>query len=1832
MDDTQSFRQAGSTEIVKISCYQDNGQNVVYWDDVLQVYPAAQYVKHGDVAVTRLRDSGPDRNKPHRIRHYPGAVLDVVLFKPAGEALKCSTSHSGLSTNSGQNSGSHETITDSSTDDNVVENLEISAQIEVPEISDVDVSHASIPSFGATKDSKAIVSFKQVIKLAQERVLDPLPEQRLVSSLTPDVQTQVLGCVSSDEHGWIVRAIQDGLLDQPNEQLIICLRDLKNEMARNNEMVSRNTELASTNNELALKNNELATKSNELASTNNELAIKTNELASKNMELMEKMLRLQEAFDTQQKTLETQQKTLATQQKELDAKQDEMIQLQNQALKQLALLQNRVQALMIQTYELHEYPIPRLFVILPQDSSSWNPKNLLSNKFRLYFLCECGEHTQPPNTKDPHHIHLAKHEGYEINRPKEFFRQYGSYALTILRMLKFGVSVAGVAIPAVSLLVRTDALDKATTSLKMLSGNLQTGLDRAIGCLENFTADNDGSSSGVSKQLRNNEALEGADLRKLKTFLKNKDGNKVLGNMFRIVTPEGHVKWVCIDHYRETYHGKAVNDFRDTVETLRGSFDENIGLVNVHLKSRVEADQFYRSLERAKSVNELDIVLDWDTTQSDFKKLRDTILKSNVRALKVDLKHQDSPTSDLLNRNRRHDPILDIMRHPSTCCFSIMGAPEDFIQRSSLLSRNDEFSHLRHLGIDISAMWQDIPGVKNLLSRTMNLTMLDLIDFEDGSNKNYDTIDTSDGLERFFDVDGGCATIRLQSTIQAELVSHVLDNNKVIHGLNVNLRVNVKGISVGSISNQIRQHDSILDIMGHPLIYSVTVIRTPEGFIQHSHLLSRDDDLSNLRRLDLDMSALIQDIQGIKDLVSRAPNLISLRMDTFKEWNTQVDSDYSAVRSSGGSFEVDEDRVNINIRSGIQAELVYQVLKNNNAIHGLDIDLHVNLDDDSTGDAADSIRQCEPIFNIMRHPSTHFVAIKRAPKAFILGSSLQFQHNDLAHLRRLNLDLSAFRNDILSIKSLLSLMPNLDSLTVDIPRERGSFEEQIKVNSEHAIVHLWSRRLMDLAYKALETIKSINELDLGIYWNTTKGDFEKLLGCLKRTNVGVLHLRANMKAEWTGDISDQVPRHDSFFDVMRHPSTQFVAITGAPSNFIQRSNLPSQEGNFLHLKHLDLDLSELKRDIPGIKELLSRMPNLVTLVMDDSEDRNAHIHHGRHPTESLKGSSDMEMDRMVIRTKSRELMKLAYGMLEKIKSINELAIDLNWETTESDLRRLQDILAGIRVGALKFRATMKSAGSTSGRIQLHDSFFDIMRHPSTNSVLIVRAPGDLIQQSSLLSQDNSFPHLKHLDLDLSKLKRDIPGIKELLSRMPNLATLVMDDSEDRNAHIHHGCHPTESLKGSSDMEMDRMAIRVKSRELVELAYDVLEKIKSINELAIDLNWETTESDIERFREILTGTSVGALKFRANMKDESAYDDSDRIRRHDSYFDIMRHPSTESVVIVGAPGDFIQRSSLLSRDDGFPNLKHLCIDLSALRQDIPGIKALLSKSPNISCLALNGSRDVTSQVYSAIAEQQTYPIVFDHILRIDAPASGDSHPPMTPLENVMSMVRVHDEILPALRSPDAILDMSKVDVFSGNGSSLKELDVSDYNNLGEAHIKYLSTVVSWSELRSLAINMRGEEREELAQILESIQWKHIRILSIWMDKESVGTRAMKALVEGRNKEKGQVELDDFMFLSYSDETVSTEQTLLLRSFMASTPIKRLVLDVRMTPSDMESMFSSMDMSLLRMIHLNAKGYSTSEVDDVLDCLVNAHNLQEVAFYSYTPTPEQTLRMQEKGVEF
>ncbi|KAF9364596.1 hypothetical protein BGX34_001010 [Mortierella sp. NVP85] len=88
------------------------------------------------------------------------------------------------------------------------------------------------------------------------------------------------------------------------------------------------------------------------------------------------------------------------------------------------------------------------------------------------------------------------------------------------------------------------------------------------------------------------ETLEGVDLRQLESKLKVKNQGRVLGNLYRIVNHEGHAKWVCLDHYRES----AIYDLREVVKFNSGTFTEDTGKIEIDIATSLLAQYFYEAL------------------------------------------------------------------------------------------------------------------------------------------------------------------------------------------------------------------------------------------------------------------------------------------------------------------------------------------------------------------------------------------------------------------------------------------------------------------------------------------------------------------------------------------------------------------------------------------------------------------------------------------------------------------------------------------------------------------------------------------------------------------------------------------------------------------------------------------------------------------------------------------------------------------------------------------------------------------------------------------------------------------------------------------------------------------------------------------------------------------------------------------------------------------------------------------------------------------------------------------------------------------------------------
>ncbi len=71
-------------------------------------------------------------------------------------------------------------------------------------------------------------------------------------------------------------------------------------------------------------------------------------------------------------------------------------------LENTEILVKKADRILRQTFELAEFTVPRLFIVLPEYTSRYNPANWFHLNYRLYFLCECENGKRP---------HLAFHEG-----------------------------------------------------------------------------------------------------------------------------------------------------------------------------------------------------------------------------------------------------------------------------------------------------------------------------------------------------------------------------------------------------------------------------------------------------------------------------------------------------------------------------------------------------------------------------------------------------------------------------------------------------------------------------------------------------------------------------------------------------------------------------------------------------------------------------------------------------------------------------------------------------------------------------------------------------------------------------------------------------------------------------------------------------------------------------------------------------------------------------------------------------------------------------------------------------------------------------------------------------------------------------------------------------------------------------------------------------------------------------------------------------------------------------------------------------------------------------
>jgi hypothetical protein len=217
-------------------------------------------------------------------------------------------------------------------------------------------------------------------------------------------------------------------------------------------------------------------------------------------------------------------------------------------------LNRKADAILKQTFQLNEFTVPRLFIILPDETKKFNPANLIQCSYRLFFLCECE------NEKERH---LAFHDGYELSQPREFIKKYGPYLKAMLTVVKYAVTVGSIAGPLLSELSSKISVPDFLKD-EWFSYNFNLNINQVDNQLSELTKDD-------RTNLFGGGILEGPDLRQLESFLKEKDVHRTLGNLYRSTTKDGSVRWVCLYHYDNVYNGTKRKQFHHQFRALGGT-------------------------------------------------------------------------------------------------------------------------------------------------------------------------------------------------------------------------------------------------------------------------------------------------------------------------------------------------------------------------------------------------------------------------------------------------------------------------------------------------------------------------------------------------------------------------------------------------------------------------------------------------------------------------------------------------------------------------------------------------------------------------------------------------------------------------------------------------------------------------------------------------------------------------------------------------------------------------------------------------------------------------------------------------------------------------------------------------------------------------------------------------------------------------------------------------------------------------------------------------------------------------------------------------------------
>lgn len=280
---------------------------------------------------------------------------------------------------------------------------------------------------------------------------------------------------------------------------------------------------------------------------------------------------------------------------------------------------DRMQELLQSHYGIFRRSPNRFFLVLPSNFDQWDA-DASTHTFRLYFMCNNTKHTLWTPTKDPRHVHVSSHPGYDIDRPQEFLQKHGEHALAVLLMAKFGFYGDTFQFPRLDTFQIITDHEGAVPRHSLSKDNIGALIDKAIAYIWGFRMD-------WSLDTRE-PSLWG-----IKSFLQLVDSDSGQGGLHMHTHEDTFwTQWICEEHFPLDLGTAALGEF---VLLQGGTMNLHNNIIQVNLVSRGVASGLAMFHKKSRRCFELVVHIVWRALRTELQELVQELVESGFLILRV---------------------------------------------------------------------------------------------------------------------------------------------------------------------------------------------------------------------------------------------------------------------------------------------------------------------------------------------------------------------------------------------------------------------------------------------------------------------------------------------------------------------------------------------------------------------------------------------------------------------------------------------------------------------------------------------------------------------------------------------------------------------------------------------------------------------------------------------------------------------------------------------------------------------------------------------------------------------------------------------------------------------------------------------------------------------------------------------------------------------------------------------------------------------------------------------------------------------------------------------